>query len=160
MVRFFVNRPIVAMVVAILMVVVGGVAMFGLPVAQYPDIVPPQVQLKTTYTGADALTVEQSVATPIEQQMSSVDKLLYMKSTNAGDGTFNLQVTFDVDSDVRIDQVNTQNKANQATSQLPADVNNYGLTYVQSTGLPLLAISLNSQKGTYDPLFLGNYATI
>jgi len=160
MVRFFVNRPIVAMVIAILMVVVGGVAMFGLPVAQYPDIVPPQVQLKTTYTGADALTVEQSVATPIEQQMSSVDKLLYMKSTNAGDGTFNLQVTFDVDSDIRIDQVNTQNKAGQALSQLPADVNNYGLTYVQSTGLPLLVVSLYSPKGTYDPLFLGNYATI
>jgi HAE1 family hydrophobic/amphiphilic exporter-1 len=160
MVRFFVNRPIVAMVIAILMVVVGGVAMFGLPVAQYPDIVPPQVQLKTTYTGADALTVEQSVATPIEQQMSSVDKLLYMKSTNAGDGTFNLQVTFDVDSDIRIDQVNTQNKGGQALSQLPADVNNYGLTYVQSTGLPLLVVSLYSPKGTYDPLFLGNYATI
>jgi hydrophobic/amphiphilic exporter-1 (mainly G- bacteria), HAE1 family len=160
MVRFFVSRPIVAMVIAILMVIVGGVAMFALPIAQYPDIVPPQIQLNTTYTGADAVTVEQSVATPIEQQVSGVPKLLYMKSTNANDGTFNLQVTFDVDSDIDLDQVNTQNKAAQAQAQLPPDVNNFGLSYVQSAGLPLLVVSLYSPKGTYDPLFLGNYATI
>jgi len=116
--------------------------------------------VSTSYTGADALTVEQSVATPIEQQMSGVAKLLYMQSTNANDGTFNLQVTFDVDSDIDIDQVNTQNKATVAQALLPADVTNFGLNYVQSTGLPLLAISLYSPNGTHDPLFLGNYATI
>ena len=158
--RFFVGRPIVAMVIAILMVIAGAVAMIGLPVAQYPDIVPPQIQVSAVYTGADALTVEQSVATPIEQQMSSVNKMLYMQSTNANDGSLTLQVTFDVESDIDIDQVNTQNKAAQAQALLPSDVTNYGLTYLQATGLPLLAISLYSPNSTYDTLFLGNYATI
>src|SRR5215472_1457354 len=158
--RFFVGRPIVAMVIAILMVLVGAVAMFGLPIAQYPNIVPPQIQVISNYTGADAVTVEQSVATPIEQQMSSVKDLLYMQSTNANDGSFILQVTFDVESNIDIDQVNTQNKAAQAQALLPSDVTNYGLTYLQSTGLPLLAMPLYSPKGTHDPLFRGNYATI
>ena len=158
--RFFVGRPIVAMVIAILMVVVGGVAIFGLPIAQYPNIVPPQIQVTTSYTGADAISIEQAVATPIEQQMSAADKLLYMRSTNANDGTFNLQVTFDVDSDINIDQVNTQNKAAQAQALLPPDVNNFGLTFLQSTGLPLVAISIYSPNNTYDALFLSNYATI
>ena len=158
--RFFVGRPIVAMVIAILMVLIGGVAIFGLPVAQYPNIVPPQIQVTTSYTGADAITIEQSVATPIEQQMSAADKLLYMRSTNANDGTFNLQVTFDVDSDINIDQVNVQNKAAQAQALLPPDVNAFGLTFLQSTGLPLLAISIFSPQGSYDTLFLSNYATI
>ena len=158
--RFFVGRPIVAIVIAILMVIVGAVALFGLPIAQYPNIVPPQIQVQSIYTGADAVTVEQSVATPIEQQMSSVKNLLYMQSTNANDGSFTLTVTFDVESDIDIDQVNTQNKASQAQAFLPPDVTNYGLTYLQSTGLPLLAFSLYSPNGTYDTLFLGNYATI
>src|SRR5262252_5944791 len=158
--RFFVGRPIVAMVIAILMVLIGGVAIFGLPVAQYPNIVPPQIQVTTSYTGADAVTIEQSVATPIEQQMSAADKLLYMRSTNANDGTFNLQVTFDVDSDINIDQVNTQNKAAQAQALLPPDVNAFGLTFLQSTGLPLVGISIFSPQGSFDTLFLSNYATI
>src|SRR5215831_19000929 len=158
--RFFVGRPIVAMVIAILMVIVGAVAMFGLPIAQYPNIVPPQIQVRTSYTGADAITVEQSVATPVEQQMSSVKDMLYMQSTNSNDGSFNLQVTFDVESSIDIDQVNTQNKAAQAQALLPSDVTNFGLTYLQSTGLPLIAFSLYSPKGTHDPLFLGNYANI
>src|SRR5215467_529940 len=158
--RFFVGRPIVAMVIAILMVLIGGVAIFGLPVAQYPNIVPPQIQVTTSYTGADAITIEQAVATPIEQQMSAADRLLYMRSTNANDGTFNLQVTFDVDSDINIDQVNVQNKAAQAQALLPPDVNAFGLTFLQSTGLPLVAISIYSPQGTFDTLFLSNYATI
>src|SRR5438445_1732046 len=148
------------MVIAILMVIVGAVAMVGLPVAQYPNIVPPQIQVRTNYTGADAVTVEQSVATPIEQQMSSIEKMLYVQSTNANDGSLLIQVTFDVDSNIDIDQVNTQNKVAQAQPILPADVTNYGLTFQQSTGLPLLGISLYSPKGSFDTLFLGNYATI
>src|SRR5437016_9787717 len=148
------------MVIAILMVIIGAVALVGLPVAQYPNIVPPQIQVRTNYTGADAVTVEQSVATPIEQQMSSVEKMLYVQSTNANDGTLLLQVTFDVDSNIDIDQVNTQNKVAQAQPLLPADVSNYGLTFQQSTGLPLLGISLYSPKGSFDTLFIGNYATI
>jgi multidrug efflux pump len=158
--RFFVGRPIVAMVIAILMVIVGAAAVFSLPIAQYPNIVPPQILVQSTFTGADALTVEQSVATPIEQQMSSVENMLYMQSINANDGSFTLTVTFDVDTNIDIDQVNTQNKASQAQALLPPDVTNYGLTFLQSTGLPLLAISLYSPNNTYDPLFLGNYATI
>src|SRR5262249_13407070 len=151
---FFGRRPIGALVIAILMVLVGGVAMATLPIAQYPNIVPPQIQLTTTYTGADALSVEQSVATPIEQQISGAQDLIYLQSTNANDGSFNLQVNFDVDTDVNIDQVNTQNKGTQAQPFLPPDVTNYGLSYVQSTGLPLIAISLYSPKGSHDPLFL------
>ena len=116
--RFFVGRPIVAMVIAILTVIVGAVAMLGLPVAQYPNIVPPQIQVRTLYTGADAVTVEQSVATPIEQQMSGVEKMLYVQSTNANDGSLLLQVTFDIDSNIDIDQVNTQNKVAQAQPSL------------------------------------------
>src|SRR5713226_7785170 len=158
--RFFIGRPIVAIVIAILMVIVGAVALFGLPIAQYPNIVPPQIQVQSSYTGADAVTVEQSVATPIEQQMSSVKDMLYMQSTNSNDGSFTLQVTFDVESNIDIDQVNTQNKASQAQATLPTDVTNYGLTYLQSTGLPLLAFSLSSPNNPYDTLFLGNYATI
>ena len=158
--RFFVDRPIVAMVIAILMVIVGAVAMLGLPVAQYPNIVPPQIQVQTTYAGADAVTVEESVATPIEQQMSGVEGMLYMQSTNANDGTLSLQVTFDVESNTDIDQVNTQNRVAQAQAILPPDVTNYGLTYRQSTGLPLLLFSLYSPNGSYDTLFIGNYATI
>ncbi len=148
------------MVIAILMVIVGGVAIFGLPIAQFPNIVPPQILVQTNYTGADALSVEQSVATPIEQQMSSVENALYIQSVNANDGSFTLTVTFDVDTNIDIDQVNTQNKAAQAQALLPPDVTNYGLTYLQSTGLPLLALPLYSPKGTYDPLFLANYANI
>ncbi len=158
--RFFVGRPIVAMVIAILMIIIGGVAMLGLPVSQYPNIVPPQIQVRTTYTGADAVTVEQSVATPIEQQISSVKDMLYVQSTNANDGTLLLQVTFDVDSNIDIDQVNTQNKVAQAQPFLPADVSNFGLTFQQSAGLPLLGISIYSPKGTFDALFISNYASI
>ena len=160
MVRFFVDRPIVAMVIAILTVIFGLVSVSGLPVAQYPNIVPPQIRVSTNYTGADALSIEQAVATPIEQQMSGVEKMLYMQSTNANDGSLTLQVTFDIDTNVDIDQVNTQNRVAQAQAILPTDVNNYGLTYRQFAGLPTLIISLQSPKNTYDPVFLANYANI
>ncbi len=157
---FFVRRPIVAIVIAILMTMAGAVAMSKLPTAQYPDIVPPQIQITTTYTGADAITIEQSVATPLEQQMNGVDNMIYMQSTNANDGTMTLNVTFDVETDINIDQVNTQNRVSQAQPNLPADVNQFGLTVKKATSNPLLVVSLYSPKGTYDALFLGNYATI
>ena len=157
---FFVRRPIIAIVIAILMTMAGGVAMTKLPTAQYPDIVPPQIQVTTTYTGADAITIEQSVATPLEQQMNGVDNMIYMQSTNANDGSMKLTVTFDVETDINIDQVNTQNRVSQAQPNLPTDVNTFGLTVKKSTSNPLLIVSLYSPKGTYDALFLGNYATI
>src|SRR5437660_5933595 len=158
--RFFIGRPIVAIVIAIVTVIGGLVAMGGLPVAQFPDIVPPQIIVSTTYTGADALTIEQSVATPIEQQMNGVDKMLYVQSTNASDGTMTLSVTFDVETEVNIDQVNAQNRVSQAQPNLPADVSQFGLSYRSTVGLPLMVFALYSPKGTYDSLFLGNYALI
>jgi multidrug efflux pump len=158
--RFFIDRPIVAIVIATLTVILGVVALLGLPVAQYPSIIPPVIQIQTTYTGADALTIEQSVATPIEQQMNGVDKMLYVQSTNASDGTMTLSVTFDVESEVNIDQVNAQNRVSQAQPNLPADVNQFGLSYRSTVGLPLLVFGIYSPKGTYDSLFLGNYAVI
>ncbi len=158
--KLFINRPVVAMVIAIVTVIVGLVAMAGLPVAQFPDIVPPQIIVNTTYTGADAQTIEQSVATPLEQQMSGVDDMLYMQSTNANDGTMTLTVTFDVDTNPNIDQVNVQNRVAQAQPNLPGDVNQFGLSMRKSTGIPTLAFALYSPQETHDSLFLANYANI
>jgi multidrug efflux pump len=160
MARFFIDRPIVAIVIAIITVVGGIVMIQRLPIAQYPDIVPPIIQIKTTYTGADALAVEKSVATPIEQQVNGVQGMLYMKSINGSDGTMTLQVSFNVGSDVNLDQVFAQNRLSQASSQLPPSVTQYGTTVQQTVGLPLLVIPIYSPDGTYDANFLGNYATL
>ena len=160
MARFFVNRPIVAIVISIVMTIIGVITYLRLPVAQFPDIVPPEIQVKTTYTGADALTVEQSVATPIEQQMSGVDNMNYMQSVNGNDGTLKLTVNFEVGTDVNTDQILSQMRSNQANSQLPQDVNKFGVTVQKSTSSPLLIFALYSPKGTYDNIFLANYANI
>src|SRR6476660_1164378 len=140
--RFFINRPIVAIVIAIVTVLGGLVAMQGLPIAQFPDIVPPQINVTATYNGADAVTIEQSVATPLEQQMNGVDHMLYMQSINSNDGTMTLNVTFDVDTNPNIDQVNVQNRIAQAQPNLPTDVNQFGVTMRKSTGLPTLAFAI------------------
>ncbi len=160
MARFFINRPIVAIVIAIVMVIVGVVALLGLPISQYPNIVPPEIVINTTYVGADAQTVEQSVATPIEQEMSGVDNMNYMYSLNANNGELKMYVNFDVKTDPNIDQVLTQMRESQAEAKLPADVRNYGVTVKKSTAAPLLVVDLISPQGTYDAIFLANYAYI
>ncbi|MGY6276954.1 efflux RND transporter permease subunit [Methylomonas sp. MgM2] len=160
MAKFFINRPIVAIVIAILMVMIGLVSMTELPIAQFPNIAPPEIQVQTTYTGADAVTVEQSVATPIEQQMSGVDNMNYMYSINANNGQMTLRVNFDVSTDPNTDQVLAQMRKSQAESQLPQDVRNFGVNVQKSTASPLIMFALYSPNGTYDNIFLANYAYI
>ncbi|HXA77880.1 MAG TPA: multidrug efflux RND transporter permease subunit [Candidatus Acidoferrales bacterium] len=158
--KFFINRPIVAMVIAIVMVIVGLVSMLTLPTAQFPDIVPPEIQVQATYPGADAKTLEESVATPIEQQLSGVDNMNYMYSTNANNGQTTITVNFDVKTNPNIDQVLTDLRESQAVSQLPAQVNTAGVIVQKSQTAPLMLIDLYSPKGTYDSTFLANYAYI
>src|SRR6266850_6359621 len=159
--KFFINRPIVAMVIAILMVIVGAVAIAGLPIALFPPIAPPEVQISAVYTGADAQTIEQSVATPIEQQLSGVDNMNYMYSLNAtAKGEMRLIVDFDVKTDPNTDLILTQLRQSQAASQLPADVNAFGVTVQKTLTAPLMLISLFSPISTYDGKFLANYAYI
>ena len=158
--KFFINRPIVAMVISILLVIVGAVTIAGLPVAQFPAIAPPEVQIQANYVGADAQTVEQSVATPIEQQMSGVDNLNYMYSLNAANGQMTMIVDFDVKTDPNTDQILTQMRETQAASQLPAEVTAFGVTVQKSVTAPLMIIGLYSPKGTYDSRFLANYSYI
>src|SRR3984893_17972339 len=158
--KFFINRPIVAMVISIVMVIVGAITIASLPVSQFPSIAPPEVMIQANYVGADSQTVEQSVATPIEQQMSGVDNLNYMYSLNAANGQMTMIVDFDVKTDPNTDLILTQMRETQAASQLPADVTSYGVTVQKSVTAPLMLISLYSPKGTYDARFLANYSYI
>src|ERR1700735_1100930 len=159
--KFFIGRPIVAMVIAILMLIVGVVSITQLPIAQFPAIAPPEVQIRANYVGADAQTIEQSVATPIEQQMSGVDNLNYMYSLNAaGNGQMTMIVDFDVKSDPNTDLILTQMRETQAASQLPQDVTNFGVTVQKSVTSPLMVMGLFSPNGTYDGNFLANYSYI
>ncbi len=160
MYRFFINRPIVAMVIAIVMVLVGVVSMTTLPISQFPSVVPPEIRIQTTFVGADAETLQQSVATPIEEQMSGVDNMNYMWSVNANNGVMRMVVNFDVKTDPNIDQMLTQLREQQAASQLPSSVQNYGVTILKSPTTPMLLVALYSPNGSYDATFLANYAYI
>src|SRR6204780_2439319 len=160
MAKFFIDRPIVAIVISIVMVIVGVVSMLQLPTAQFPNIAPPEIQVTAIYPGADAQTLEQAVATPIEQQLSGVDNMNYMYSTNANNGQTTITVDFDIKTDPNIDQVLTQLRTSQATPQLPAQVNTAGVTVQKSLAGPLMLIDLYSPRSTYDGIFLANYAYI
>ena len=138
MARFFVNRPIVAMVISIITVLLGVVAMSGLPISQYPEIVPPMIQVTTTFIGASATDVEASVATPLEQKINGVENMIYMKSTNANDGTMTLKVSFEVGSNLDMNNVLTQNRVSEGMPQMPQSVKNYGVSVKKALAFPLL----------------------
>jgi HAE1 family hydrophobic/amphiphilic exporter-1 len=158
--KFFIRRPIVAMVIAILMVIGGLVSMLSLPTAQFPNIVPPEILVQAIYPGADAKTLEQAVATPIEQQMNGVDNMNYMESINASNGLTQLTVDFDVKTNPDTDQILSQLRVSQARSQLPAEVSVAGLTVQKSLSSPLMLVAISSPHSTYDGIFLANYAYI
>src|SRR4029077_3496448 len=157
---FFIARPVLANVLAILMVVIGAVAVFALPVAQYPDVVPPTVQVTTRYPGASARTVIDTVALPIEQQVNGVEDMIYMQSYSGADGTYTLTVTFKIGTDLNFAQVLVQNRVSAALSQLPQSVQSQGVTVQKKSTSILQFVTLTSPKATYDNLFLSNYATI
>ena len=157
--NFFVHRPIVAMVIAIIIVIVGAVSLIGLPIEQYPNLTPPIVQVRGTYTGANALNVEESMATPLEQQINGVDNMIYMKSTNANDGTMTIDISFDVGTDPDMNTVLAQNRVSAATAKLPESVKKFGVTTEKSLPNILMLITLTAD-GRYDQDFLGNYALI
>jgi hydrophobic/amphiphilic exporter-1 (mainly G- bacteria), HAE1 family len=158
--KFFIERPVLSNVIAILMILIGGVCLFRLAVAQYPDVVPPTVQVTTRYPGASAKTVIDTVALPIEQQVNGVEDMLYMQSYSGADGTYTLTVTFKIGTDLNFAQVLVQNRVSSALSQLPQSVQNQGVTVQKRSTAILLFVTLTSPNATYDSLFLSNYATI
>jgi HAE1 family hydrophobic/amphiphilic exporter-1 len=160
MAEFFIRRPIVAMVISIVIVIMGLISLASLPVAEYPPISPTLIQVTANYRGAAAEAVMDSVATPIESQVNGVEKMIYLQSVNANDGKMTLNVTFEVGTDVDLMQVNTQNRVSLATAQLPDAVKREGVTVKRSSPDILMVIGLSSPKGTWDSVFLGNYANL
>ena len=158
--KFFIERPVLSNVIAILMILIGGVALFELAIAQYPDVVPPTVQVTTRYPGASAKTVVDTVALPIEQQVNGVEDMLYMQSYSAADGTYSLTVTFKIGTDLNFAQVLVQNRVSSALSQLPQAVQNQGVTVQKKSTSILLFVTLTSPDARFDSLYLSNYATI
>ena len=157
---FFINRPVLANVLAIVIVLIGGVALATLPIAQYPNIVPPTVQVTTTYPGASAKTVVENVALPIELQVNGVEGMIYMQSYSTDAGTYTLTVTFEIGTDLDFAQVLVQNRVSTALASLPASVQAQGLTVEKKSTSILQIVSLNSPDGRFDSLYLSNYATI
>jgi HAE1 family hydrophobic/amphiphilic exporter-1 len=157
---FFVRRPTVAIVLSIVLIIFGLVTLRSLPISQYPNVIPPEVQINATYPGANALSVEQSVTTPLEQQVNGVENMIYMRSINANDGTASLRVDFEVGTDLDMANVLVQNRVAQAQSSLPDSVKRLGVTVKKSLSFPLVLVTVRSKDGRYDSAFLNNYATI
>ena len=160
MANFFIRRPIVAFVIAIIIVIMGLFTLKGLSIEQYPFLAPPSIRVTATYPGASAVAVEQSVATPIEQEVNGVDKMIYMKSSNTSDGRMQLDVNFEVGVDQDTANVLTQNRVSSAQARLPQDVVQQGVTVKKQSPSILMLISVNSPKGSYDANFLTNYCGI
>lgn len=158
--EFFVRRPIVAMVLAIVIVLVGLLALRSVPISQYPEITPPTIKINTSFVGANAVNVEQGVAAPIEQKVNGVEEMIYMKSTNASDGNLSLDVSFKVGTNLDNANMLTQNRVSQAQPFMPPSVKQFGITTKKSLTFPLMVISLTSDNPSYDDRFLANYATI
>ena len=158
--KFFIERPVLSNVLAIVMMLLGAVSLFTLPVAQYPEITPPTVQVSASFPGASPEVLAETVAAPIEQQVNGVEKMLYMSSKSASDGSYNLTVTFEVGTDLDIATMLVQNRVNIALPSLPQQVQSQGLTVKKKSTSILLVISLTSPDGAYDDLFLSNYATL
>ncbi|AYB29159.1 efflux RND transporter permease subunit [Chryseolinea soli] len=158
--EFFIRRPIVAMVISILMVIMGLITLGSIPISKYPEITPPMVQVTTTFNGANAVNVEQAVATPIEQQVNGVEEMLYMRSINATDGSLTLQVSFEVGTNLDNANMLTQNRVSQANAKMPTEVKAFGVTTKKSSGFPIVLVSLSSPDSTYDGLFLNNFVNI
>src|SRR6476659_1422707 len=158
--KFFIERPVLSNVIAILMILIGGVCLFRLAVAQYPDVVPPTVQVTTRYPGASAKTVIDTVALPIEQQVNGVEDMIYMQSYAGADGSYTLTVTFDIGTDLNFAQVLVQNRVSSALSSLPQAVQTQGVTVQKKLTAILEIVTLTSSDPHHDSLFLANYATI
>src|SRR5690349_14831639 len=158
--KFFIERPVLANVIAILMIVIGAVALYGLPVAQYPNVVPPTVQVTTRYPGASARTLMDTVALPIELQVNGVENMIYMQSTSASDGTYTLTVTFEIGTDLDFAQVLVQNRVTAALAALPQAVQAQGVTVQKKSTAILQIVTLTSPDNRYDSLYMSNYASI
>ncbi len=157
---FFIRRPTVAIVLSIILIIFGVVALRDLPVSQYPEVIPPEIQVNSTYTGADAVAVEQSVTTPLEQKINGVENMIYMRSINANDGTSSIRVSFEVGSDLDMSNVLVQHRVSEAQASVPEEVKRMGITVKKSLSFPLMLVTLRSPKATYDSAFLSNYVNI
>lgn len=157
MADFFIKRPILSICLSIIIVLLGTFSILRLPISEYPDIIPPSIQVTATYPGADCETVVKSIASPIEQQMSGVDGMSYMTSVNTNNGQMSMMILFEIGTEANMDQVLSYLRYGQATSQLPPEVSELGISLRKTSGLPALVVSFYSPQGTYDGLWLANY---